>query len=52
MICIDQLARQQQLQVPGRLEQMLSERLAIYAALRARDSAGADAVMGVAAVKS
>ena len=39
------LARQQQLSAPGRLEQSLSEHLAIYAALRARDSEGADAAM-------
>lgn len=39
------LARQQQLHAPGRLEQSLSEHLAIYAALRARDSEGADAAM-------
>jgi DNA-binding GntR family transcriptional regulator len=41
------LARQQQLHAPGRLEQSLSEHLAIYAALRARDSDGADAAMRV-----
>jgi DNA-binding GntR family transcriptional regulator len=41
------LARQQQLHAPGRLEQSLSEHLAIYAALRARDSEGADAAMRV-----
>lgn len=39
------LARQQQLHAPGRLEQSLSEHLAIYAALRARDSDRADAAM-------
>jgi len=39
------LARQQQLHAPGRLEQSLSEHLAIYAALRARDCEGADAAM-------
>jgi DNA-binding GntR family transcriptional regulator len=39
------LARQQQLRAPGRLEQSLSEHLAIYAALRARDCEGADAAM-------
>lgn len=41
------LARQQQLYAPGRLEQSLGEHLAIYAALRARDSEGADAAMRV-----
>lgn len=39
------LARQQQLYAPGRLEQSLSEHLAIYAALRKRDCEGADAAM-------
>lgn len=39
------LARQQQLHAPGRLEQSLAEHLAIYAALRARDSEGADVAM-------
>lgn len=39
------LARQQQLNAPGRLAQSLSEHLAIYAALRARDCEGADAAM-------
>lgn len=39
------LARQQQLFAPGRLEQSLSEHLAIYAALRKRDCEGADAAM-------
>lgn len=39
------LARLQQLHAPGRLAQSLSEHLAIYAALRARDSEGADAAM-------
>jgi len=39
------LSRQQQLYAPGRLEQSLGEHLAIYAALRARDSEGADAAM-------
>lgn len=39
------LARQQQLYAPGRLEQSLSEHLAIYTALRTRDSEGADAAM-------
>lgn len=39
------LARLQQLRAPGRLAQSLSEHLAIYAALRARDCEGADAAM-------
>ncbi|MBS0452085.1 MAG: GntR family transcriptional regulator [Proteobacteria bacterium] len=39
------LARLQQLRAPGRLEQSLSEHLAVFAALRARDSEGADAAM-------
>ena len=39
------LARQQQLYAPGRLEQSLGEHLAIYAALRERDSEGAEAAM-------
>ncbi len=39
------LARLQQLSAPGRLEQSLSEHLAVYAALRARDCDGADAAM-------
>ncbi|MEO5659018.1 MAG: GntR family transcriptional regulator [Polaromonas sp.] len=39
------LARLQQLHAPGRLEQSLSEHLAIYAALKARDCEGADAAM-------
>jgi DNA-binding GntR family transcriptional regulator len=39
------LARLQQLHAPGRLDQSLSEHLAIYAALRARDCEGADAAM-------
>ncbi|WP_114970512.1 GntR family transcriptional regulator [Rhodoferax ferrireducens] len=39
------LARLQQLHAPGRLEQSLSEHLAIYAALRARDCESADAAM-------
>ena len=39
------LARQQQLHAPGRLEQSLSEHLAVFAALKARDSEGADAAM-------
>ena len=39
------LARQQQLHAPGRLEQSLSEHLAMFAALKARDSDGAEAAM-------
>lgn len=39
------LARLQQLHAPGRLEQSLSEHLAVHAALRARDCEGADAAM-------
>lgn len=39
------LARQQQLHAPGRLEQSLSEHLAVFAALQARDPEGADAAM-------
>lgn len=39
------LARLQQLHAPGRLEQSLSEHLAVFAALKARDSAGAEAAM-------
>lgn len=39
------LARLQQLHAPGRLEQSLSEHLAVYAALRARDCEGANAAM-------
>ena len=39
------LARLQQLHAPGRLEQSLSEHLAVFAALKARDSDGADAAM-------
>ena len=39
------LARLQQLHAPGRLEQSLHEHMAIYAALRARDCAGAEAAM-------
>jgi len=39
------LARLQQLHAPGRLEQSLSEHLAIYAALKAHDCEGADAAM-------
>ncbi len=39
------LARLQQLHAPGRLVQSLSEHLAVFAALKARDSEGADAAM-------
>jgi DNA-binding GntR family transcriptional regulator len=39
------LARLQQLHAPGRLEQSLSEHLAVFAAIRARDGDGADAAM-------
>ena len=39
------LSRQQSLQVPGRLEQSLSEHMAVFAALQARDCSGAEAAM-------
>ncbi|RYX98032.1 MAG: GntR family transcriptional regulator [Comamonadaceae bacterium] len=39
------LARLQQLHAPGRLAQSLSEHLAVFAALQARDSEGAEAAM-------
>ncbi len=39
------LARLQQLHAPGRLEQSLSEHMAVFAALKARDSEGAEAAM-------
>jgi DNA-binding GntR family transcriptional regulator len=39
------LARLQQLHAPGRLEQSLSEHLAVFAALKARDAQGAEAAM-------
>lgn len=39
------LARLQQLHAPGRLAQSLSEHLAVFAALKARDSDGAEAAM-------
>lgn len=42
---IVKLARQQQLHAPGRLEQSLSEHLAVFAALKARDPEGAEAAM-------
>lgn len=39
------LARLQQLHAPGRLTQSLSEHLAVFAALKARDAEGAEAAM-------
>jgi DNA-binding GntR family transcriptional regulator len=42
---IVKLARLQQLHAPGRLEQSLSEHMAVFAALKARDPDGADAAM-------
>ncbi len=42
---IVKLSRLQQLHAPGRLEQSLSEHMAVYAALKARDAEGADAAM-------
>ena len=39
------LARLQSLQAPGRMAQSLNEHLAVYAALKARDSEGAEAAM-------
>lgn len=42
---IVKLARQQQLHAPGRLDQSLSEHLAVFAALKARDPEGAEAAM-------
>jgi DNA-binding GntR family transcriptional regulator len=39
------LARLQQLRAPGRLEQSLSEHLAVFAAIRAGDAEAADAAM-------
>lgn len=39
------LARLQTLQAPGRLEQSLSEHIAVFAALKARDCEGAEAAM-------
>ena len=42
---IVKLARLQQLHAPGRLEQSLSEHMAVFAALKARDPEGADAAM-------
>lgn len=42
---IVKLARLQQLHAPGRLEQSLSEHMAVYAALKAHDADGAEAAM-------
>lgn len=42
---IVKLARLQQLHAPGRLAQSLSEHMAVYAALKARDAEGAEAAM-------
>jgi DNA-binding GntR family transcriptional regulator len=42
---IVRLARLQQLHAPGRLAQSLSEHMAVFAALRARDGEGAEAAM-------
>jgi DNA-binding GntR family transcriptional regulator len=42
---IVKLARLQQLHAPGRLEQSLSEHLAVFAALKARDAEGAESAM-------
>ena len=42
---IVKLARLQQLHAPGRLDQSLSEHLAVFAALKARDADGAEAAM-------
>ncbi|MCG2592778.1 GntR family transcriptional regulator [Ramlibacter sp. XY19] len=42
---IVKLARLQQLHAPGRLDQSLSEHLAVFASLKARDAEGADAAM-------
>jgi DNA-binding GntR family transcriptional regulator len=39
------LARLQQLHAPGRLEQSLSEHMAVFAAIKAHDGEGADAAM-------
>ena len=39
------LARLQQLHAPGRLDQSLSEHMALFAALKARDPDGAEAAM-------
>src|SRR5881392_2792441 len=42
---IVKLARLQQLHAPGRLEQSLTEHMAVFAALKARDPDGAEAAM-------
>lgn len=42
---IVKLARLQQLHAPGRLEQSLTEHMAVFAALKARDADGAEAAM-------
>jgi len=42
---IVKLSRLQQLHAPGRLEQSLSEHMAVFAALKARDPEGAEAAM-------
>ena len=42
---IMKLARLQQLHAPGRLAQSLSEHMTVFAALKSRDSEGADAAM-------
>jgi DNA-binding GntR family transcriptional regulator len=42
---IVKLARLQQLHAPGRLDQSLSEHMAVFAALKARDPQGAEAAM-------
>ncbi len=42
---IVKLARLQQLHAPGRLDQSLTEHMAVFAALKARDAQGADAAM-------
>jgi len=42
---IVKLARLQQLHAPGRLEQSLSEHMAVFAAIKARDAEGAEAAM-------
>lgn len=44
---IVKLARLQQLHAPGRLEESLAEHQAVFAALKARDAAAADAAMRV-----
>ncbi len=42
---IVKLARLQQLHAPGRLDQSLSEHMAVFAAIKARDAEGAEAAM-------